>query len=154
MGGYNSKIDYYNIKSIIGPKIINNKLNEYDITYNNGKNKIIRFTKDKEREFKNIYEHSLILKPIVFIKYSKINKIVNFKIFTDLETNKIINDDIYSFDIIYIDNIHNIDNTDNASQTIRINKYQEEIFWKLFKKINLKKYNVCKNVLKILNSNH
>jgi hypothetical protein len=143
MGGNNSKIDYYNIKDIIGPKFINNKLNEYDITYNNGKNKIIRFTKDKEREFKNIYEHSLILKPIVLIKYSKINKIVNFRIFTDIEKNKIENDDIYSFDIIYLD---------NTIQILRLNCYQEDTFWKIFKLINLKKYNLCKNVFKIVNS--
>lgn len=143
MGGNNSKIDYYNIKDIMGPNFVNNKLNEYVITYNNGNNIRIKFTKDKEREFKNQYNYSLILKPIVFIKYSKINKITNFKIFTDFEKNKIENDDIYSFDIVYLD---------NTTQNMRLDKYQEDTFWKIFKLINFKKYNACKNILKIFNN--
>jgi uncharacterized protein YkuJ len=143
MGGNNSKIDYYNIKDIMGPNFVNNKLNEYIITYNDGNIMRMKFTKDKERQFKNQYNYSLILKPIVLIKYSKINNITNFRIFKDIEKNQIENDDIYSFDIIYLD---------NTSQTIRLNKYQEDTFWKIFKLINIKKYNVCKNILKIVNN--
>lgn len=141
MGLNSSKINYYKIDKIIGPFFINNKLNEYIIIYNNGTDKKVQFTKNKEKEFNNIYKHSLLLKPVAFIKYSNIDNITNFKIFTDLESTKIINDDIYSFDITYLD---------KSTQTLNLNKYQEDTFWKLFKLMNRKKYEECKNVIKVL----
>lgn len=145
MGISSSKIKYYNIKTILGPNFINNKLNEYIIIYDNGDTKKIRFTKEKERLFKNDYNYSQILKLIVFIKYSKINNIKNFKIFADLETNKFQNDDIYSFDIEYID---------NTTKNMRLNKYQIDTFCNIFKQINCKKYNACKDIFKLVNKKY
>ncbi len=114
-------LDIHNVTDIIKPqKNKNKKIYTHIITYTNGNKQTITLSEKQEKIFKENCETYNQLKPLINLKYSMIENIVN-------KTITIKNDKkLDKFDIIY---------NDDTMKRMELSEYQSDVFWKIYSEI-------------------